>query len=150
MNSALIETKSNYMIWYDYAVIKLNHLFESMDHIAGASMQQAPHPLPEQINHMTLSPTSTPPIASRFGTMLINTVQEEGTQGVSSIQGASGDLVDADTGEDGNGETWDEAQAEFLERFESMPEESLQAQARSGAAWDAQPEFLERFESMPE
>jgi hypothetical protein len=27
------ETKSNYMIWYDYAVIKLNHLFESMDHI---------------------------------------------------------------------------------------------------------------------
>jgi len=27
------EVKSNYMIWYDYAVIKLNHLFESMDHI---------------------------------------------------------------------------------------------------------------------
>ena len=27
------ETKSNYMIWYDFAVIKLNHLFESMDHI---------------------------------------------------------------------------------------------------------------------
>jgi hypothetical protein len=27
------EIKSNYMIWYDYAVIKLNHLFESMDHI---------------------------------------------------------------------------------------------------------------------
>jgi hypothetical protein len=27
------ETKSNYMIWYDYAAIKLNHLFESMDHI---------------------------------------------------------------------------------------------------------------------
>jgi hypothetical protein len=27
------ETKSGYMIWYDYAVIKLNHLFESMDHI---------------------------------------------------------------------------------------------------------------------
>ena len=67
--------------------------------------------------------------------MLINTVQEEDTQGVSSIQGASGDLVDADTGEDGNG-TWDEAQAEFLERFESMPDESLQAQARSGAAWN--------------
>jgi hypothetical protein len=35
--------------------------------------------------------------------MLINTVQEDDTQGVSSIQGASGDLVDADTGEDGNG-----------------------------------------------
>jgi vacuolar-type H+-ATPase catalytic subunit A/Vma1 len=68
--------------------------------------------------------------------MLINTVQEEDTQGVSSIQGASGDLVDADTGEDGNG-TWDEAQAEFLERFESMPDESLQAQARSGAAWNS-------------
>ncbi len=27
------EVKSNHMIWYDYAVIKLNHLFESMDHI---------------------------------------------------------------------------------------------------------------------
>ena len=27
------ETKSNYMIWYDFAVIKLNHLFESIDHI---------------------------------------------------------------------------------------------------------------------
>jgi hypothetical protein len=27
------ETKSGYMIWYDFAVIKLNHLFESMDHI---------------------------------------------------------------------------------------------------------------------
>jgi hypothetical protein len=27
------ETKSNYMIQYDYAVIKLNHLFESIDHI---------------------------------------------------------------------------------------------------------------------
>ena len=27
------EVKSNYMIWYDYAVIKLNHLFESIDHI---------------------------------------------------------------------------------------------------------------------
>ena len=27
------EVKSNYMIWYDYAVIKLNHLFKSMDHI---------------------------------------------------------------------------------------------------------------------
>ena len=27
------ETKSNYMIWYDCAVIKLNHLFESIDHI---------------------------------------------------------------------------------------------------------------------
>ena len=27
------EVKSNYMIWYDFAVIKLNHLFESMDHI---------------------------------------------------------------------------------------------------------------------
>jgi hypothetical protein len=27
------ETKSNYMIWYDFGVIKLNHLFESMDHI---------------------------------------------------------------------------------------------------------------------
>ena len=25
------ETKSNYMIWYDYGMIKLNHLFESMD-----------------------------------------------------------------------------------------------------------------------
>jgi hypothetical protein len=22
-----------YMLWYDYAVIKLNHLFESIDHI---------------------------------------------------------------------------------------------------------------------
>jgi hypothetical protein len=27
------ETKSNYMIWYDFAVIKLNHLFESINHI---------------------------------------------------------------------------------------------------------------------
>jgi hypothetical protein len=27
------ETKSGYMIWYDFGVIKLNHLFESMDHI---------------------------------------------------------------------------------------------------------------------
>ena len=27
------ETKSNHMIWYDFAVIKLNHLFESIDHI---------------------------------------------------------------------------------------------------------------------
>jgi hypothetical protein len=27
------ETKSGYMIWYDFAVIKLNHLFESMDHM---------------------------------------------------------------------------------------------------------------------
>ena len=27
------ETKSNYMIQYDYAVIKLNHLFESIHHI---------------------------------------------------------------------------------------------------------------------
>jgi hypothetical protein len=27
------ETKSNYMILYDFAVFKLNHLFESMDHI---------------------------------------------------------------------------------------------------------------------
>ena len=26
-------TGGTYMIWYDYAVIKLNHLFESMDHI---------------------------------------------------------------------------------------------------------------------
>ena len=26
------ETKSNYKLWYDFA-IKLNHLFESMDHI---------------------------------------------------------------------------------------------------------------------
>jgi hypothetical protein len=27
------EVKSNYMIWYDYADINLNHLFESIDHI---------------------------------------------------------------------------------------------------------------------
>ena len=27
------EVKSNYMIWYDFPVIKLNHLFESIDHI---------------------------------------------------------------------------------------------------------------------
>jgi hypothetical protein len=27
------ETKSGYIIWYDFAAIKLNHLFESMDHI---------------------------------------------------------------------------------------------------------------------
>jgi hypothetical protein len=27
------ETKSGYMIWYDFGIIKLNHLFESMDHI---------------------------------------------------------------------------------------------------------------------
>jgi hypothetical protein len=26
-------TGGTYMIWYDYAVIKLNHLFESMDHV---------------------------------------------------------------------------------------------------------------------
>ena len=31
--SPYYEVKSNYMIWYDYAVIKLNNLFESMDHI---------------------------------------------------------------------------------------------------------------------
>ena len=26
-------TGGTYLIWYDYAVVKLNHLFESMDHI---------------------------------------------------------------------------------------------------------------------
>jgi hypothetical protein len=25
--------KNKYMLWYDYAVIKLNHLYESIDHI---------------------------------------------------------------------------------------------------------------------
>ena len=27
------ETNGNFMIWYDFAVIKLSHLFESLDHI---------------------------------------------------------------------------------------------------------------------
>ena len=27
------ETKSGYMLWYDYAVVKLNHLFESINKI---------------------------------------------------------------------------------------------------------------------
>ena len=65
--------------------------------------------------------------------MPINTVQEEGTQDASSIQGPSGRLVHTDTGEYGPG-TWDAEQASFLEKFESMPEESLKAQARSGEA----------------
>ena len=38
--------------------------------------------------------------------MPINTIQEEGTQGVSNIQGPSGQLVHADTGEYGPA-VWD-------------------------------------------
>jgi hypothetical protein len=55
----------------------------------GASTQQDAHPLPEQINHMDLDRTADSSIASRFGTMLINTIPEERTLGASSIQGAS-------------------------------------------------------------
>ena len=68
----------------------------------GASTQQHAHPLPEQINHMEMDRTSESSIASRFGTMLINTIQEENTLGDSSIQSASGNLIDANSGDDGS------------------------------------------------
>jgi hypothetical protein len=99
----------------------------------GASTQLVPHPLPQLVMN---SSTTTSPIASRFQTMPINTVQEVDTQEASGVQGASVALSDADVGEEGQAETWDLEQAEFLEGLASMPEEYLKAQARSGAEWD--------------
>jgi hypothetical protein len=83
----------------------------------GASTQQDAHPLPEQINHMELDRTSDSSIASRFGTMFINTIPEERTLGDSSIQSASGNLIEANTGEDGNPQFFQE-QEEFLAKYE--------------------------------
>ena len=77
----------------------------------GASTQQDAHPLPEQINHMEMDRTSESSIASRFGTMLINTIQEEHTLGDSSIQSASGNLIDANTGDDGSARFFQEQEA---------------------------------------
>ena len=83
----------------------------------GASTQQHAHPLPEQINHMEMDRTSESSIASRFGTMLINTIQEEHTLGDSSIQSASGNLIDANTGDDGSARFFQEQEA-FLAQYE--------------------------------
>ena len=83
----------------------------------GASTQQDAHPLPEQINHMDLDRTADSSIAPRFGTMLINTIPEERTLGASSIQGASGTLIDANTGEDGSAQFFQE-QDDFLAKYE--------------------------------
>ena len=83
----------------------------------GASTQQDAHPLPEQINHMDLDRTADSSIAPRFGTMLINTIPEERTLGTSSIQGASGTLIDANTGEDGSAQFFQE-QDDFLAKYE--------------------------------
>ena len=79
----------------------------------GASTQQDAHPLPEQINHMDLDRTADSSIAPRFGTMLINTIPEERTLGASSIQGASGTLIDANTGEDGSAQFFQEQDFPF-------------------------------------
>jgi hypothetical protein len=83
----------------------------------GASTQQHAHPLPEQINHMEMDRTSESSIASRFGTMLINTIQEEHTLGDSSIQSASGNLIDANSGDDGIDQFFQEQEA-FLAQYE--------------------------------
>jgi hypothetical protein len=83
----------------------------------GASSQQDAHPLPEQINHMELDRTSESSIVSRFGTMLINTIQEERTLRDSSIQSASGNLIDANTGDDGSARFFQD-QEEFLANYE--------------------------------
>ena len=83
----------------------------------GASTQQNAHPLPEQINHMDLDRTSDSSITSRFGTILINTIPEEPTLGASSIQGASGNLMDANTREDGSAQFFQE-QDDFLAKYE--------------------------------
>ena len=47
----------------------------------GASTQQNAHPLPEQLNSIDLDRAADSPIASKFGTMLINTIPEERTLG---------------------------------------------------------------------
>jgi hypothetical protein len=83
----------------------------------GASTQQDAHPLPEQITHMDLDRTADSTIASRFGTMLINTIPEERTLRSSSIQGASGNLIDANTGEDGSAQFFQEPD-DFLAKYE--------------------------------
>ena len=49
--------------------------------------------------------------------MLINTILEERTLGASSIQGASGTLIDANTGEDGSAQFFQE-QDDFLAKYE--------------------------------
>ena len=66
---------------------------------------------------MDLDRTSDSSITSRFGTILINTIPEEPTLGASSIQGASGNLMDANTREDGSAQFFQE-QDDFLAKYE--------------------------------
>ena len=49
--------------------------------------------------------------------MFINTIPEERTLGDSGIQSASGNLIDANTGEDGSAQLFQE-QEEFLAKYE--------------------------------
>jgi len=56
-------------------------------------------------------------LGSVLSSSLINTIPEERTLGDSSIQGASGNLMDTNTGEDGNAQFFQE-QDEFLAKYE--------------------------------
>jgi len=62
------EVKSDYMIWYDYAVIKLNHLFESIDHICLTRKLDAS--LRIWLNcgtvNVTVAPGATPPTTMAY------------------------------------------------------------------------------------
>jgi hypothetical protein len=62
--------------------------------------------------------------------MLINTIQEEHTLGDSSIQSASGNLIDANSGDDGSARFFQEQEA-FLAQYEIEIE--LDAQHRQFA-----------------